>query len=345
MTKFSVKKQVDWGLLENPEGRTLMKIVMVVSFVCLVLTACQPNGTTQRTAENANAPTPPSKETTAPAQPKLSEANPPVFSSTSAPDSSEPVKFPIADFPTVNTTAKPGEYVLAPSYNWIKDAAEKGADSTRFIWYVQKMAKPDKENSEVQFLQERRRIPNAYIVAIPPKQTAKVGDVVLTWWQTGSGMQRAIVVDDADPIRPIVRYLDIDYENPAKSRDGVTTIGKMDERIVPDSFVKLKTWDPGTTVAIQDGANKKAAKVIRVAGSNLLVLETGKLKVYPKSNCQPAPLVPQVKAGDRVVALRYGLTFAGASVSTVDTRNGRIFLRFDGGNKDEAIAFGDVLKN
>ncbi|HYJ87474.1 MAG TPA: hypothetical protein VEW46_15545 [Pyrinomonadaceae bacterium] len=321
-----------------------MKKVMIVGFVCLALTACQPSGTTQKTAENTNAPTPASKETTAPAQAKLSEATPPVFSSTSAPDASEPIKFPIADFPAVNTTAKAGEYVLAPSYNWIKDAAEKGAESTRFIWYVQKMAQPDKENSEVQFLQERRKIPNAYIVAIPPKETAKVGDVVLTWWQTGSGMQRAIVVDDADPIRPIVRYLDIDYNNPAKSRDGVTTIGKMDERIVPDSFVKLKAWDPGTRVAVQDGANKKPAKVIRVAGNNVLVMETGKLKVYPRSSCQPVPLVPQVKAGDRVLGLRYGITFAGASVSSVDTRNGRIFLRFDGAKEDEAIAFGDVLK-
>jgi hypothetical protein len=142
-----------------------------------------------------------------------------------------------------------------------------------------------------------------------------------------------------------VRYLDIDYENPAKSRDGVTTIGKMDERIVPDSFVKLKAWDAGTTVAVQDGANKKAAKVIRVAGNNILVMETGKLKVYPKSSCQPTPLVPQVKAGDRVQALRYGTTFAAATVSSVDTRNGRVLLRFDGGNKEEAIAFGDVLKN
>jgi hypothetical protein len=97
-------------------------------------------------------------------------------------------------------------------------------------------------------------------------------------------------------------------------------------------------------VAVQDGANKKAATVIRVAGSNVLVLQTGNLKVYPKDSCQPAPLVPQVKAGDRVVAPRYGVTFAGASVSSVDTRNGRIFLRFDGGNKEEAIAFGDVLK-
>lgn len=320
-----------------------MKTFGLLSATCLaiILTACRTSPTT--TTANTNTAKPDTATANAPAEPKLSEAQPPTFSSSSAPDSTEPVKFPFADFPQVETSAKPGDYVLAPSYNWIKDAAEKGVEGTSFIWYVQKMAQPDKENSELQFLQERRKVPNPYIIAIPPKQTAKKGDIVLTWWQTGSGMQHAIVVDDATPGQPVVRYLDIAYDNPAKSRDGSTTIGKMDERVVPDSFVKLKTWDPGTTVAVQDGANQKSARVIRVSGNKVLVLESGKLKVYPRSSCQPPPLVPQVKAGDRVKAPRYGVNFASATVSEVDARNGRVFVRFDGDKEDKAIAFGEVL--
>lgn len=318
-----------------------MKIFLAVGFACFAFTACQPGGTNQNTAANANSATPESTTATAP---KDYSVKPPVFGD-SAPDTAEAVKFPFADFPKVGTTAKAGEYVLAPSYNWIKDAAEKGTETVSFIWYVQKMATPDRENSELQFLSERRKVPNPYIIAIPPKQTAKKGDIVLTWWQTGSGMQRAIVVDDADPSRPIVRYLDITYDNPARSRDGSTTIGKMDERLVADSFVKLKTWDSGTTVAVQDGANQKFAKVIRVAGNSVLTLDgAGKLKVFPKQNCQPAPLTPAVNAGDRIKAPRYGQTFASATVSSVDLRNGRVVVRFDGDNKDEAIAFGNILK-
>lgn len=320
-----------------------MKSVVILIAVCLasVLTACQATPP----ATNANSATPANKAANGATEPKLSEAKPPIFSENSAADNGEPVKFPFADFPKVGTTAKAGDYVLAPSYNWIKDAAEKGTETVSFIWYVQKMATPDQENSELQFLQERRKVPNAYIIAIPPKQSAKKGDIVLTWWQTGSGMQRAIVVEDADPTRPIVRYLDIAYDNPAKSRDGSTTIGKMDERLVPDSFVKLKTWDSGTTVAVQDGANQKAAKVIQVSGDKVLVMESGgKLKVVAKKNCQPVPLAPEVKAGDRVKAPRYGTNFAAATVSSVDARNGRVFVRFDGDNKDEAIAFGNVMK-
>ena len=82
------------------------------------------------------------------------------------------------------------------------------------------MAAPDKQNSEIQFISERKKVPNAYIVAIPPKQTAKKGDIILTWWQSGSGMNRAIVIDDTDASTPVVRYLDIDFNNPASRATG-----------------------------------------------------------------------------------------------------------------------------
>ena len=306
----------------------------LAAFVAITLSGCgsaPPSNTGG--ANNAGAPAP-----------KDYSVKPPTFGS-SAPDTAETMKFPFEDFPTAETTAKPGEYVLVPSYNWIKDAAEKGVESTSFIWYVQKMAAPDKANSEVQFMSERKRVPNAYIIAIPPKQTVKKGDVILTWWQSGSGMNRAIVVDDSDPIAPVVRYLDIAYDNPAKSRDGTTTIGQMNEKIVPDSYVKLKEWDPGTTVAIQDGANLKKGRIIRVAGDKILVMESiGKLKVYPKSACKPVPIVPQVKNGDRVKA-PFVDTFKDATVVRIDADIGRVFVKFDGQTDEKAMAFGDILKN
>ena len=156
-------------------------------------------------------------------------------------------------------------------------------------------------------------------------------------------MGRAIVIDDKEPSTPIVRYLDIDYDNPAKSRDGVTTIGKMDEKIVPDSFFKVRDWDTGTTVAIQDGANLKAAKIIRVAGDKVLVLQdVGKLKLYPKSVCKPIPIVPNVKEGDRVRVPFVGV-FKDATVTRVDTTIGRVFVKLDSQSEEKAIAFGDVL--
>jgi len=318
-----------------------MKNCVLIATACLpfvLVIACRsaPTNTATDAAKPENAPVNASSE------PKLSEAKPPTFSPNSSPDTSEAVQFPFPDFPKVATTAKAGDYVLAPSYNWIKDAADKGAETASFIWYVQKMSQPDTDNSELQFLSERRKVPNAYIIAIPPRQSAKKGDVVLTWWQTGSGMQRAIVVDDTEPTRPIVRYLDIAFDNPAKASDGVTTIGKMDEKLIPDSFVKLKAWDPGSTVAVQQGANQRYAKVIRVAGNQVLVLEGSKLRVYPKANCQSLPLMPRVSPGDRVKAPRYGQNFAAATAVSVDGRNGRVLVKFDGDRENQAIAYGNV---
>jgi hypothetical protein len=113
---------------------------------------------------------------------------------------------------------------------------------------------------------------------------------------------------------------------------------------VPDSFFKIKEWDAGTTVAIQDGANLKKGQVIRVAGDKVLVLQSvGKLKVYPKSACKPVPVVPNVKDGDRVKVPFVG-TFKDATVSKVDAKIGRVFIKFDGMPDEKAIPFGDVLK-
>ena len=317
-----------------------------ILFLALVLASCRAGASNQNAGAQAiPAANKDSHPPNASAQPRSSQPQPPSFQS-SAPDAGEAVKFPFDDFPKTETTAKAGEYVLAPSYNWIKEAAERGVEQVNFIWYVQKMALPEKENSQIQFTSERKKVPNAYLIAIPPKQTARAGDIILTWWQTGSGMKRAIVVDDQDPIAPVVRYLDIDYDNPAKARDNVTTIGKMDEKIIPDSFFKLKNWDPGTTLAVQDGANLKKASVIRAAGDKILAIDgAGKLKVYPKSSVKPAPITPSgIKEGDRIKAPFAGL-FKDATVSKIDAKIGRVFVKFDGMTNEKAIPFGDVIKD
>jgi hypothetical protein len=315
-----------------------MKIKSPLCFaLCLLLAsvACgtkdasnNANGTTENTVKPAA-----SANTTADAAPK---------------STLKPGEIPFSGFPTVGTTAKAGEVVLAPSYNWIQDAATKGPDQVSFIFYSQKMSTPGDVESEVEFMSPgKAKVANAYIIPIPAGQTAKVGDIVLTWWQSGSGMNRAIVVEASDPSEPTVRYLDIDYDNPAKSRDGKTTIGQMDEKLKPNSFVKINnTWEPGTVIAVNDGASKKRARVIRVAGEHVLALgSVGKLQVYDKSACTPVPVKPNVKAGDKVKALKYGMTFDDATVTKVDSKNGRVFVKFGTDSEEKAIAFGDVMTN
>ena len=254
------------------------------------------------------------------------------------------LKFPF-DFPSAGTTAKKGEKVLVPSYNWLVDAMQKGTDKTTMIWYAQTMEEPGDETSMIKFLSgEPKKVPNAYIVPIPAGQTAKTGDIVLTWWQSGSGLQRAIVTDAADPKAPTVRYLDLAYDNPAKSRDGKTTIGQMNEQIKPDSFVVIKNeLEPGTSVAI--GSEMTHGQIIRVESDKVFVkLFAGKVGVFPKSDVKAVPIKPNVKVGDKLKAEYVG-RFKDGTVSKVDEKIGRVWVKFENVSEDKVIAFGDLMPN
>lgn len=272
-------------------------------------------------------------------------ANKPAVQTTPTIDPNLQATFPFTDFPAVETTAKTGEVVLVPSYLWLQQANVNGVDKTTMIWYSQTMGTPDKEMSEVKFMSDTKKVPNAYIVAIPSGGKAKNGDILLTWWQTGSGMQRAIVTDDANPAEPTVRYLDLDYDNPAKAKDGKTGIGQMEEQLKPNTFVKINApFDVGTMVAVQDGAEQKPAQVIRVAGDKVFVNGfAGRIEVVDKSSCTPFPLISTAKVGDKVKAVWVN-SLKDGTVTKVDPKIGRVFIKFDVDGKEKAVAFGEVMK-
>lgn len=308
-----------------------MRRLSAIFALCLFLTACSKPETDANKIANTSA-------TNANGNTAAAKPSPTI-------DPNFQVTFPFQDFPVVETTAKAGEVVLVPSYLWLQQANINGVDKTNMIWYAQTMVAPGKEMSEVQFTTgDKKQVPNAYIVPIPAGQTAKTGDIVLTWWQSGSGMMRAIVVDDANSSEPVVRYLDLDYDNPAKGRDG-KPIGQMDEKLKPNSFVKINgPFDPGTTVAVQDGARMKKFQVIRVAGDKVFLRGfAGFVSVYDKSRCTPLPLKPSVREGETVKGDWAG-TFQSGTVTKVDPKIGRVFIKFEVDGKERAIAFGDVMK-
>lgn len=312
-----------------------MKIKVLLSLLSLVLmiSACQTAEKTEEVNATDNSAKPANSETAK-------------DSKDEKPANAGPVKFPVEGVVIEETKAKAGEHVLVPSYNWLTDAQEKGLDKVTMIFYAQKMDTPGKEMSKVKFMSDSQDVPNVYIIPIPAGQSAKKGDIVLTWWQSGSGMNRAIVTDDADPKRPVVRYLDIAYDNPAPSRDKTTTIGKMDEQLKPDTFVLLNSpMQSGTAVAISEGGETMHGQLINVAGDKVYVQQfAGKTAVYDRAKVSAVPIKPDVKVGDTVKAERMG-RFASAKVTKVDAPIGRVFVKFDnGGDKEEAIAFGDVMK-
>jgi len=250
---------------------------------------------------------------------------------------------PFNDFPKDRISSNPGDYVLSPSKNWQEDATTKGANDVSFIFYDQKMAEAGNEYSKIDFMNDKGvEIPNYMIIPIKSGQTAKKGDIVLTWWQSGSGMQRAIVVDDKNPSEPVVNYMDIDWNNPAKNDNGVG-IGQQTEKLGPNSFhVITAEWEAGTTVAAKNGDDYNAATVIKVSGDKVLTLGfSGKMKVYAKNDCTPITVKTNVKVGDQVQAPWVG-KFKTMKVEKVDTKMGRVWLDDPYSDNPLVVPFGDV---
>ena len=251
---------------------------------------------------------------------------------------------PKVDFPVVTTTAKPGEWVL--SINKLQyDRFTKDPEKENVIFYHQEFSSAGPKESKFKDVSGDTAVPNSLIVPIAKGGKAKVGDIVLTWWQSGSGMQHAIVVEAKDGKAPTVRYLDIDYDNPAKGPDNKTLIGQMDEKLKADTFVVIKKpFDPGSTAACKDGSDYKLGHVIRVASDKVLLSGfAGHLVVRAKKDCKAMPLKPTTKAGAKVMAYWVG-TMKAATVTKVDAKIGRIWVKYDGmGDKETALADGYVI--
>ncbi len=91
-----------------------------------------------------------------------------------------------------------------------------------------------------------------------------MGDIVLGTRQSGSGLQRAIVVAGGTPAAPKVRYLDLDYDNPAG-------VGKKDDTLKADCFHKQRDGlIVGNVVAVKAPGGYKRLLVVGVGGEKVL---------------------------------------------------------------------------
>jgi hypothetical protein len=154
------------------------------------------------------------------------------------------------DFPAVPTTAAPKQFVLAPPRTWLDAALERGASRQAFIYYGAWMKTPGSTASALDTLTERTEtIPNSLIVPIARGVRVGPGDIVLTAWASGTGMQRAIVVSGGSEASPRVRYLDMTLDNPSGW-------GKKEDTLPENTFTKLeKAGQLGTTAACKEAGH------------------------------------------------------------------------------------------
>ena len=306
-----------------------MKKLCLAICLSLILTACSSVEKTETKTAVTNS------ETSLPTNTANTTAK---TESSPAVDANAPLKFPFADFPAVETTAKAGETVLCMSFDQMAKASSNAGKDVFGTYYNQTMETPGKEMSGVKFSSGVKQVPNAYLIPIPPGAKAKKGDVVLTWHQSSSGMQRAVVVDDADPTQPTVHYIDYFYKPEDDAR--------LTEKIKPNSFVNISgPFEPGASIAVKEGAQPYLYTVIRAAGEKVLVQNSAAfLKVLNKKDCQPVPFKVAVKAGDKVQAAFNGM-FSAGTVTKVDPTTGHVFVISDIDKKERAVAYGSLLKN
>lgn len=246
-----------------------------------------------------------------------------------------------SDFPKMATKSKPTEHILIPAYKMLENYAN--GKTTSLIFYNAKMATPGDQNSKVAFTFDgEQEVPNHLIIPIEAGTKVKNGDIVLTWWQSGSGMQRAIVTNASNPTAPEVHYLDIDWNNPAKN-SGVG-IGQLKEKIKENTFCKITdSWQPGTTVAIQEGTSMKKYTVINVNEDKVLARGfAGSMKVLDKAKCTALKVNPKFKVGDKIQAPWVG-SFKAGVIKEIKAEYGRAVVVFDhDASKEHVIPFGDI---
>lgn len=231
-------------------------------------------------------------------------------------------------------------YVLFPSS--YASAMEKGEDinGNTAIYYNRELAEAGETNSKLSG--NEVRYPNNLLIPIYKDAKAKKGDVVLTWWQSGSGMERAIVTDDSDPTQPKVHYLDLSYKG-----DGSGFAEKHDnEQLKPNSFVVLNDgeWQSGAPLAVKvDGKYNKGILVNAVGDKVLYLGFAGKLIEANKSDVKLLPIKPAVNVGDNVKSVFVGTFSKDTKVEKIDSKLGRIWVK-EGDRDAEPVSIFEVMK-
>lgn len=240
------------------------------------------------------------------------------------------------DFPIVKECAAvDGEFVLSTSRRFLDDAFAKDG-KTMMIWYQNKMAKANTNESTIKEIFSEVQMPNSLIIPIPSGAKVNKGDFILTTWQSGSGMQRAIVTDDSDPSAPIVHYLDIAWDNPAKNKEGIP-IGQMQEPNKPNTFTPLnKDWQQGSSIIIKNGTQYLHGILISKYDEKVLYLKSAMLNVADASQCFIIDYPEKLKKDDKIFAPIYGIYKPG-KVNKYNEELGRVWVEVEFGGKIKEI--------
>lgn len=251
------------------------------------------------------------------------------------------------DFPQdVKLKMEVGQTVLSP-FTYYPSSVEKGEPLREavLIFYDTTVKEVGEEKSVLNNYGEVVEMPNALIIPLPKSAKAKKGDVVLTWWQSGSGLERAVVVDDKNPEEPKVCYLDLRW--PDNPNSPTLEEKRKGESLKPGTFAVLKDgkWQSGAQVAIKKDKEWLKGTLIHVEGDRVLVLGFGsKIEAYDKADVRLIPFKEKIKVGDKVWATWVNTYRPGYVVTAVDDLTGHVFVKGENSSSVESKSIAEVTK-
>jgi hypothetical protein len=249
---------------------------------------------------------------------------------------------PFPDFPAENLSAASGDNVFATT-----DAQNPGNKDAAFgsfsITFVRStLGTPGNPTSKVTAYGTESDVVNYFIIPIPNGGTAKKGDIVVAPWHHGESMMRAVVIDDKDAGSPVVNFIDVDWDNPAKGDKGVG-YGQEQTTLAPNTFYVLNAqWQSGSSLAVKVGSDWKKMILIKTSGDQVLAIdEMGKVNMYAKAECKCIPGNGDIKAGAEVMAPKYG-NYVKSTVQKVDKKFGRVYCKAVDSDKVTILPVSDV---
>ncbi len=223
-----------------------------------------------------------------------------------------------------NWNLKPDDVVLAPSKSSFDSAISNGLENSLFVFYPRTVIKQLKDSVVLNQIGDTVLMPNSLVIPLQENKKAVAGDIVLTWWQSGTGMQRAIVLNKDSSYTPVVYYIDNQYS----FYSAVTDVKFWIDTLAPNSFVVLKdSMMSGRSIRVKKEYYSTFYIVINVTNKKVLALSwAGNLELFDIQKCQLVPFSQNFEKGDSV-SVPYLGTYSQGTVKTVWPDIGKIKVK------------------
>ena len=245
------------------------------------------------------------------------------------------------DFPSAKTTTvQAGDKVMAPVPSGLEKQKNEPRDKFSLAFSTMEVVTPGEFETEVKFGSKTGKVPNSMIIPLSTEMPKK-GEMFFD----GNLIGRYLLSDDSDP------------KNLRKISTGVVTNGsKADNKQIKEAkdykvfskavLIVKDGLQPGTTAACKEGDKYVRGTIVSVLEDKVLVKAfAGTLKVFPKSDVMPAPLNPEIKAGDKILVPKIGAYKTG-EVTKVDADLRRVYANVEWGGKttEEVYFLGTIFK-